>query len=201
MLAPYLQNASGGDVEPDQPALLSPGRSHNTGRDRRTAAPHHHPPFTAAPYLPCWCVWCCWPPSVSPGVSYASPGDRTPCVAADCDGEDLRKSRSAVLLRRPSFFRLAVGCSRLRLRVNGFFSLFFLPPLSLALSFYAALNSAESLGAKRREWLFGIQELRRFRSAFLRAVHRAYTRDAAQGHGKRGWGGRWRGSERRGRRW
>lgn len=28
-------------------------------------------------------------------------------MAADCDGEDLRKSRFAVLLRRPSFFRLA----------------------------------------------------------------------------------------------
>lgn len=35
-----------------------------------------------------------------------SPGDRTPCVVVDCDGEDLRKSRFAVLLRRPSFSSL-----------------------------------------------------------------------------------------------
>ncbi len=35
-----------------------------------------------------------------------SPEDRTPCVVVDCDGEDLRKSRFAVLLRRPSFSSL-----------------------------------------------------------------------------------------------
>lgn len=35
-----------------------------------------------------------------------SPGDRTPCVVVGCDGEDLRKSRFAVLLRRPSFSSL-----------------------------------------------------------------------------------------------
>lgn len=39
-------------------------------------------------------------------VFYASPGDRTPCVVVDWDGEDLRKSRFAVLLRRPSFSSL-----------------------------------------------------------------------------------------------
>ncbi len=35
-----------------------------------------------------------------------SPGDRTPCVVVDCDGEDLKKSRFVVLLRRPSFSSL-----------------------------------------------------------------------------------------------
>lgn len=35
-----------------------------------------------------------------------SPGDRTPCVVVDCDGEDLRKCRFVVLLRRPSFSSL-----------------------------------------------------------------------------------------------
>lgn len=70
--------------------------------ETRTSSPHPH----RCSYLPCLCVWCCWPPSESPGVFYVSPGDRTPCVVVDCDGEDLRKSRFAVLLRRPSFLSL-----------------------------------------------------------------------------------------------
>lgn len=57
-------------------------------------------------YLPCLYVWCCWLPLGSPGVFYVSPGDRTPCVVVDCDGEDLRKCRFVVLLRRPSFSSL-----------------------------------------------------------------------------------------------
>lgn len=73
-----------------------------TFTETRTSSPHPH----RCSYLPCLCVWCCWPPSESPGVFYVSPGDRTPCVVVDCDGEDLRKSRFAVLLRRPSFSSL-----------------------------------------------------------------------------------------------
>lgn len=78
------------------------GRS-NIHRDSNSS-PHPH----RCSYLPCLCAWCCWPPSESPGVFYVSPGDRTPCVVVDCDGEDLRKSRFAVLLRRPSFSSLLV---------------------------------------------------------------------------------------------
>lgn len=65
-------------------------------------------------------------------------------MAADCDGEDLRKSRFAVLLRRPSFFRLARW-----MLAAAFARKLFLFPLSLSLSFYAALNSAKSTGGKQ----------------------------------------------------
>lgn len=76
----------------------------------RTTNIHQNPNSSLHPhrssYLPCLCVWCCWPPLGSPGVFYASPGDRTPCVVVDCDDEDLKKSRFAVQLRRPSFSSL-----------------------------------------------------------------------------------------------
>lgn len=56
------------------------------------------------PYLLCLCVWCCWPPSGSPGVFCGNRGDQTPCAAVDCDDADWRKSRFAALPHRPSFF-------------------------------------------------------------------------------------------------
>lgn len=158
------------------PACL---RTRQHAHETPHSAPHPH----RCSYLPCWCVWCCWPPSESPGVFYASPADRTPCVAADCDGEDLRKSRFAVLLRRPSFFKLACGCSGCVCALN---------PLTFL--FFFSLRSLNSAGESVEEGESGLgnQKLRLF---FLRTggrlaarfsvVHRAY-RDAAQGTQKRG---------------
>lgn len=87
--------------------------------EKPSSSPHPH----RCSYLLCLCVWCCWPPSGSPGVFYASLGDRTPYVAVDYDGEDLRKSRFAVLLRRPSFSGLLFMLALL-LRLNPPFPFF-----------------------------------------------------------------------------
>lgn len=108
-------------LEEEKSMNLDCSMSLRTSRIRSTCSPfclpalgrsniHRNPNSSPHPhrcsYLPCLCAWCCWPPSESPGVFYVSPGDRTPCVVVDCDGEDLRKSRFAVLLRRPSFSSL-----------------------------------------------------------------------------------------------
>lgn len=131
------------------PACL---RTRQHAHETPHSAPHPH----RCSYLPCWCVWCCWPPSESPGVFYASPADRTPCVAADYDGEDLRKSRFAVLLRRPSFFKLARGCSGCVCALN---------PLTFL--FFFSLRSLNSAGESVEEGESGLgnQKLRLF---FLR---------------------------------
>lgn len=158
------------------PACL---RTRQHAHETPHSAPHPH----RCSYLPCWCVWCCWPPSESPGVFYASPADRTPCEAADCDGEDLRKSRFAVLLRRPSFFKLARGCSGCVCALN---------PLTFSFLFFLTqLKQCRRVRGGRREW-FGESEITpvfltnggRLAARFS-VVHRAY-RDAAQGTQKRG---------------
>lgn len=103
-----------------QPALVFASLTERSNIDRKpSSSPHPH----RCSYLLCLCVWCCWPPSGSPRVFYASLGDRTPYVAVDYDGEDLRKSRFAVLLRRPSFSGLLCMLALL-LRLNPPFPFF-----------------------------------------------------------------------------
>lgn len=107
-----------------------------------------------------------------------SPGDRTPCVVVDCDGEDLRKSRFAVQLRRPSF-------SSLLLDAWAAFAL-----KSPLFPFLTQLNrAAESLERAK-----AISELENTPVSYERGrlaarfsvVHRAY-RDAAQGQKEKRW--------------
>lgn len=110
-----------GRPESIQPALVFASLTENEATLTETPAAPPHPHRCS--YLLCLCVWCCWPPSGSPGVFYASRGDRTPYVAVDYDGEDLRKSRFAVLLRRPSFSGLLFMLALL-LRLNPPFPFF-----------------------------------------------------------------------------
>lgn len=63
-----------------------------------------------------------------------SQGDRTPCVVVDCDGEDLRKSRFAVQLRRPSFSSLLVDARAAFALKSPLFPFIFLRSLTVQMS-------------------------------------------------------------------
>lgn len=105
-------------------------------------------------------------------------------MAADCDGEDLRKSRFAVLLRRPSFFKLARGCSGCVCALNPLTFLFFFFSLRSLNSAGESVEESESGLGNQKLRLFFLRTGERLAARFS-VVHRAY-RDAAQGTEKRG---------------